>query len=432
MSTLEIGLIGFGFLIILLICGMPIGLSMGLVGFLGFACIAGITPGLGVVRNTLYSTVASYTMSVVPLFMLMGQFAYYSGLSQDLFRAAYKWLGHFRGGLAMATIAGCAGFGAICGSSLATGATMCSVALPEMKRYNYDIKLATACIAAGGTLGILIPPSIIMVIYGILTEQSIGKLLIAGIVPGILLSSLFMVTIYIVCRIDPALGPSGPPVRLREKLGAVKNTWHTLCLFILVMGGIIFGLFTPTEAAAVGALGALLIALARGGLSRKNFTNCLLETGTMTGMAFIIVIGAMIFGYFLTVTKIPMLMAETIAGLQISKYVVLILVLLVYAVLGCLMDSFAMIVLTVPIFFPLIQSLGFDPIWFGVIMVIITEMGLITPPVGLNVYIISGMSNVPLETVFAGIWPYIIDMIIMLAILIVFPDIALFLPRLIK
>lgn len=429
MSCITIGFIGIGVLVILLFSRMPVGLVMALVGCAGFACLTSVEGAFGVLRTVPFTTVASYDLCVLPLFLLMGSFAYYSGLSEALYHTAYKWIGGAPGGLAMATILGCSGFAAVSGSTLATAGTMGMIALPEMKRYNYDPALATGAVASGGSLGILIPPSSIFIIYGILTEQSIGKLFIAGVFPGILLASLFMASIYFRARRNYKLGPPGARTSFVEKLVALKESWGVLALFVLIMGGLYLGWFTPTEAAAVGAFGAFLFALAKRHLTKQNFIAALTETMRTTAMIFVIVIGAMIFGYFLAVSRIPFELASFAGGLPVSPYLILTGILVVYLFLGCIMDTLAMVILTVPIFYPVVLALGFDPIWFGVIMVVVSEMGVITPPVGLNVYVIHGVAkDVPLFTIFRGVVPFLLMMIICIVLVIVFPQIALFLP----
>jgi tripartite ATP-independent transporter DctM subunit len=369
---------------------------------------------------------------VIPLFILMGAFAFNAGLSEDLYRTVYKWLGHLRGGLAMATVGACACFAAICGSSLATAATLGSVALPEMKKYKYDPALATGSIAAGGTIGILIPPSVILVIYGIITELSIGKLFLAGFIPGILEAVFYMITISIITSINPNLGPRGPKTTLNEKFIALSKTWEVLFLFLLVIGGIYLGVFTPNEAAGVGAFGAFIFGILRKKLKWKNFKESFIDTGKTTGMIFLIILGAMILGYFLSVAKLPSELARFVSELPVNRYVILIMILIVFLLLGCIMDSMAIVLLTVPIFYPLILKLGFDPIWFGILVTRMTEIGLITPPVGLNVYIIKGISDVPMGTIFKGITPFLIADLCEVALLIAFPQLSLFLPSLMK
>ncbi|MFH1647756.1 MAG: TRAP transporter large permease [Chloroflexota bacterium] len=433
MTPLTAGVIGVGVLLVLLFSRMPIGFVMGLVGFAGFAYLAGFEGGLGVLRTVVYSTFADYGLSVIPLFILMGSFCFYAGLSKDLYDMVHSWLGQFRGGLAMATVGACAGFAAISGSSLATAATMGTVALPEMKRYNYDDRLATGAVAAGGTIGILIPPSVILILYGVITEQSIGKLFLAGFIPGVLEAVFYMVTIYILCRSNPQMGPPGPRTGFIEKITSLKNTWIVLALFVLVIGGIYLGVFSPTEAAGVGAFGAFIFGLARRRLGWKAFKDSLVGTGRTTAMIFVIILGAMVLGYFLAISRIPFVLADYVGALAVNRYVILVLVLLVYLVLGCMMDSLAIMLLITPIFFPLIMSLGFNPIWFGILTTRMTEIGLITPPVGLNVYVIRGVAgDVPMGTIFRGIVPFLIADIFEVALLISVPQLSLFLPGFMK
>jgi tripartite ATP-independent transporter DctM subunit len=429
MEPLTIGLIGLLCMIFLLMLGMPVGFSMAVVGFLGFSLLATFPAGFSMLALATYKTGASYVLTVIPLFILMGQFANQSRMGVELYQAAYRWLGFLPGGLAMATIGACAGFAAVSGSSMATAATMGTVALPEMKRFKYHDALATGCIAAGGTLGILIPPSTVMIVYGILTEQPIGTLFVAGIIPGLLLSGLFMVAIYVMARNNPALGPPGPQFTFRDKMLALKDTWGIISLFLLIIGGLYLGWFTPTEAAGVGAFGAFIVTMVKKRLSRQSLSDSLMETTLTTGMIFTILIGANIFGYFLTVSQMTDQLSVWVAGMGLNRYAVMMLICLVYIILGCLMDGLAIMVLTLPIVFPLIMELGFDPIWFGVIITVLMEMSLITPPVGMNVFIISGVArNVSMYTIFRGILPFFAAMLVCLALLIVFPQIATYLP----
>ncbi|MFP3912076.1 MAG: TRAP transporter large permease [Desulfobacteraceae bacterium] len=429
MSPELIGILGIVVMFVLLALGMYIGMAMALVGFLGLCVIVGWDSGLSILGITPLAEGSSYTLSVIPLFVLMGQFAFISGISTDIYKTVYAWMGRFRGGLAMATICACAGFAAVCGSSLATGATMGMVAIPEMDKYKYNQRLSTGCVAAGGTLGILIPPSIGFVIYGILTHESIGRLFMAGIIPGILLAALFILTIYIQCRINPEMGPRGESTPWRVKIKSLSGTWGILSLIFLVMGGLYFGVVTPTEAAGVGAFGSFVIALFKRKLNLEGLMQCLLETGKTTAMIFLIIIGANMFSSFLGLAKIPMGLAEFIAGLDLPKTVILIAILLIYILMGCVMDCYAIMILTVPIIFPVIEALQFDPIWFGVLMVIVLEVGLITPPVGLNVFVLKAAArNVPLTVIFRGILPFLAAAFLVLVILMIFPEIATFLP----
>ena len=429
MSSEVIGLIGIAVLFFFLALRMYIGMAMALVGFLGLWMLVGFEAGSSILGLTPMSEGSSYTLSVIPLFVLMGQFAFLSGVSRDIYKTVYAWMGHFRGGLAMATIVACGGFAAICGSSLATGATMAMVAIPEMEKYKYDPRLSTGCIAAGGTLGILIPPSLGFVIYGILTELSIGKLFMAGFIPGFMLTCLFILAIVVQCKINPQMGPSGESTTWGMKIRSLGGTWGMLLLFILVMGGIYLGVFTPTEAAGIGAFGAFLFTVMRKRLTFSNLVQSLVDTGKTTAMIFLIIIGANIFSSFLGMTKLPMALADFMVNLPLPRMLILTAIILVYVALGCVMDCYAIMILTVPILFPVIEALKFDPIWFGVLMVIVLEVGLITPPVGLNVFVIKGAApNVPLTTIFRGIWPFLIAALAAIAILMIFPGIATFLP----
>lgn len=431
MTALTIGYIGIAVLVILLFSGVHIGVVMGVIGFLGIASISGWDGAFAVLRTVPFTTFANYGMSVVPLFILMGAFCFHSGISKELYDCVHKWLGPLRGGLAMATVAASALFAAISGSSLATAATMGTVALPEMKRYRYDPALATGAIAAGGTMGILIPPSIPLVIYGILTTESIGKLLMAGIIPGILEAVFYIITIHILCRWRPSLGPPGPKSPLIEKVVSLKAVWAVVVLFTLVIGGIYFGFFSPTEAAGVGACGACVFAMLRRRLNWHSFQESLTSSTKTTAMIFVIFLGAMILGYFLAITRLPFELASLIGGLPVNRYLILILIVMVYLLLGCVMDSLAMILLTVPIFYPLIKTLGFDPIWFGIIVVRCMEIGMITPPVGLNVFIIKGIAqDVPMYTIFRGVIPFIVADVCHVTLLVLVPQTATFLPGL--
>lgn len=433
MTPLIVGIIGIIALVLLLFTGISVGIAMAIVGFIGFAYLSGITPAFGLLMSVPYSTVANYSMSVVPLFILMGQFAFHSGISEDLFKTAYKWLGHLPGGLSMASIGASAGFAAICGSSAATTATIGAVSLPEMEKMKYNKAFSAACVAAGGTLGILIPPSTGFILYGVVAEQSIGKLFIAGIIPGIILATMYMLAIYFVAKRWPELAPAGEKTTFREKIYSLKDTWAMLTLFLGIMGGIIFGVFTANEAGAMGAFGSFLFLVGKGKFSRENIIHSLTETMNTTAMVFLILIGAYIFSYFLTLSTLPQSMAAFLSGLPVSRYVIIIGVLLVYLALGCIMDSLSMVVITTPIFLPVIVSLGFDPIWYGVMMVVAMEQGQITPPVGLNLYVITGVAkDVPMHSIFRYITPFVVTLLIFMFLLIAFPNLALFLPGLMK
>jgi tripartite ATP-independent transporter DctM subunit len=432
-NPVSVGICGVVLLVIGLFSGMPIGLVMGAIGFLGISYLSGFHASLYALGTVPYRTFANYFLSVVPLFVIMGFLASNTGMTRDLYHGVRQWLGHQPGGLAMATIGASGFFAAVSGSSLASAATMGTIALPEMKRYNYDLRLATGSIAAGGTLGILIPPSVILVIYGVLTEQSIGKLFIAGVIPGVILALLFMLTIYLRVRRNPQLGPPGPSTNFKQKLTATRSIFPVMVLFLLVVGGIYLGIFSPTEAAGIGAFGVFLYMLCSRQISWSSFSGAFTEAVRTTAMIFLILTGAMILGYFLALSKLPWALSNFISELPLSRHYVFAGIMVVYIILGCMMDSLAMILLTIPIFFPTVTALGFDPIWFGVMVVIVVEMGVITPPIGLNVFVLAGVDmNVPIYTIFRGVWPFFLAMIALAAILTAFPQIVLFLPNLIR
>ncbi len=430
MSETAVALTGFVALFVLMLLRVPVGMAMGLVGVTGYSYLVGATPALKLVGQTSMRTVTDYAFGVIPMFMLMGSLVSASGISRELFHAANAFIGHRRGGLGFATIAACGGFAAICSSSVATAATFSTVAYPEMRRYGYPKSFATGVIAAGGTLGIMIPPSTVLAVYAIITQQDIGKLFIAGILPGILAVAMYMLTIALLARVFPKLLPATQRAPLRERLRAARDVWAPLTLFVFVIGGLYGGFFTPTEAGGVGACGALLLGVVRRKLSLASIRDALLEATRTSAAVFTVLIGALLFGYFLTVTQTPQYLAELLAGLGIGRYGVLAIIMLMYLLLGCLMDAMAMIVLTVPIIYPVIIALGFDPIWFGIIIVMTVELGLIHSPVGMNVFVIKSVINdVSFTTIFKGVLPFIVTDLLRLLILIAFPAIALYLPE---
>ena len=437
MSGLETGLLGFVALFALLALRIPIGVAMLTVGMVGYVSIAGEKALLSYLKTETYWRFSTDTLSVVPLFLLMGQFAAKAGLSQALFSAAYTWLGHYRGGIAMASVGGCAGFGAISGSSLATAATMGQVALPELRRFNYSGALATGALAAGGTLGILIPPSVVLIIYAVMVEANVATLFQAAFIPGILAALGYIAAIAIVVRVNPESGPAGDKATRAEKWGALFEIWPVLVIFLLVMGGIYAGFFTPTEGAGVGAVGTFLIAVTRGGMRLSGFIDALLGTAQTTAMIFLILLGAAIFNAFLGFSELPIAAADFFGNSGLHAFTILLGMIVLYIMLGTVMDSLSMIFLTVPIFWPIIASLDFGmgpeetKLWFGIITLIVVEMGLITPPVGLNVFIINSMArDVPMIETFKGVIPFFASDIIRVAVLIAFPVITLVLPEL--
>ncbi len=429
MDPVIVGILGIVILLILFLLGMPVGFAMAFVGFLGFSYLVSPSAGLSILARDVFNNLSSYSLTVIPMFLLMGSIAFASGISSRLYAASHTLFGHVRGGLAMATILACAGFAAICGSTSATAAAMGKVALPEMKKYGYDDALAAGCVASAGSLGILIPPSTIFIVYGILTQQSIGSLFLAGILPGILLTILFIIVVAVLCWRNSQLAPAGQPTTLKQKIVGLSGVTEMMLLFILVMGGLFAGWFSPVQAGAVGSAGALIIGLARRNLSWKAFKEAILDTVKVTCEIMIIVTGAVVLGHFIAVTTIPTVLTSWIGGLGISSTAVMAMIILMYLIGGMFMDSLAMVTLTIPIIYPLVTALNFDPIWFGVIIVLVTEMGVITPPVGINVYVIKGItSGISLETIFKGIFPFLIAIIVCVAILLAFPQIATFLP----
>jgi C4-dicarboxylate transporter DctM subunit len=390
---------------------------------------------LNLLAKDFYEVFSNYDLTTIPLFILMGQLAFSSGISRRLYDSAYKFLGSIRGGLAIATVSACTAFGAVCGSSAATAATMATVGMPEMRRFNYADELSAGSVASGGGLGMIMPPSVVLIIYGILTEQSIGKLFVAGIIPAILVTILFIFTIMIWCALRPEQGPKGERSSWKVRFKSLLDLGETLAVFLLVMSGLFFGLFTPTEAAAVGVFGVMLVSLIRRQMTWKSFVDALYETLRTSCMVMMLVAGAVVFGKFMAVTRIPFNIASWIGGFDLPAIIVLAMVVMVYFIGGCFMDSLALVMLTVPIFFPLVQQMGYDPIWFGIIIVMVTEMGVITPPVGINVYVVYGVARslpggIKLETIFKGIFPFMIAVLAGVIIMMIFPELILFLPNL--
>lgn len=431
MDALTIAIIGILVLLILLVMGMNIGICMMAVGFVGYWCIRGFEPALLLFQKIPFTQASNYSFTVIPLFVLMGQLCYYSGMSKDLFNMFQKLLGNLKGGLAMATVGACACFSAICGSTAATAATMGVVALPEMREHGYEDGLSCGSIAAGGTLGILIPPSTGFIIFGIVAGESIGALFAAGIIPGLILALCYIISIAIVVHLHPEKAPGRMKYTAKEKLASLKGGIAMVVLFVLVIGGMFANFFTANQAAAFGALAALIYLIGRRKFTWKIFISCLKETIKTSGMIFLILIGAYVFGSFLSISQLPMRLADFITSLDVNRYLILLVIIILYAIMGCFMDSLAMVMLTVPIFLPIMKELGFDPIWYGVLMIMVMEMGLITPPVGMNVYIVSGVAkDVPLQKIFAGVAPMVVGMLVAVLIVCIFPQVALFLPNL--
>lgn len=438
MSSLLIGASGIVILFICFLIKIPISIAMIIVGYFGYAHITTLVAANRIVAMDIFTTFTSYSLSVIPMFVLMGFLAYYVGIGSKLYSFAYKVVGRFPGGLAMATQIACAVFGAICGSSTATTATMSSIAIPEMKRYHYSDKLSSSCVAAGGALGIMIPPSVILVLYGIATEQSIGKLFLAGILPGILLTFLYIISIYIITLTNPRLAPaaSEKPPTLKEITMFLPRSGllEVAIIFIISLGGLFAGLFTPTEAGGVGSAGVLLVSFMQKSINWGKLSNALADATRTSAMILFLVAGATIFGRFMAITGIPFALANWTKGLLLPPFAVVAIILLIYLVLGTFIDSLPLMLLTVPIFYPVtVQTLGYDPIWFGVMMVLAVTMGCITPPVGINVYVVKSVAkDIPLVVIFQGIWPFLIALLVCCAILILFPQIALFLPEMLS
>jgi len=422
-------LLGFGAIFLLALLRVPLAFAMGLVGLVGIGVTIGWAPAFASTSQVVYETGFAYTLSVIPLFILMGNFVARAGLAHELFHAAYAFIGHRRGGLAHATIAACAGFGAICGSSIATAATMSKVAYPSMKKLGYSDAMSTGVIAAGGTLGIMIPPSTIMVIYGIITETHIGKLFAAGVIPGILTALLMMVAVMLMTWHDPEHAPAGEKFSWKERLIALRGIWGVLLLVFVVLGGIYGGVFTATEGAGIGAMGAFLFALARGALSWTILRQVLVESARTTAMLFTLLIAATIFANFVNYTTMPTDLKDWITHLGLSPIMIVGAMMLIYVILGTVMEELTMVLLTIPLFFPIVVQLGFDPVWFGVLIVMVIQIGLISPPVGMNLFVINTLlPKVGLGTIFRGVWPLVVVLVVTLAILLAFPGLSLWLP----
>jgi len=429
------GFIGILIMLLLFLTKIPVSYAMLITGSVGFCLLTSVKGGITMLSRNIFDVFASYHLVTIPIFILMGQLAFNSGIGKRLYRTAYHFTGNIRGGLAMATVSSCTAFGAVCGSSPATAATMTSVSIPEMKKFRYKTELASGSVAAGGGLGMIMPPSVVLIVYGILTEQSIGRLFLSGILPALLLTTLFILAIYIHCRRDPNSGPAGKSYSTRQKIRSLAGITDTLLIFLIVIGGIFKGFFTPTEAASVGVMLVIIISAIKKRMSLKIITKSMKETMDISAMVMLLITGAVIFGKFLTVTRIPFNASSFIENLNYPAPVIMILILIIYFIGGCFMDSLALIMLTIPVFYPVVLNLGYDPIWFGIIIVLVTEMGVITPPVGINVYIVygilkkmGGFEQDTLETVFKGIIPFLFAVISGITILFFFPGVVTFLP----
>lgn len=433
MSLTLVGIVGIILLLaVLFFLGMPVGFAMGIVGFCGFWYVVSFNAAINMAGADLWTTFSKYGLTVIPLFIFLGYLAFNAGIAEKLYSTAYKWFGHWRGGLAIATIGADELFAAICGSNTATAATMGAVALPQMKKYNYDTRLSSGTVVTGGTLGTVMPPSVVLIIIGLQTEQSIIKLFLAGILPAILLGILFILTIVVICRIYPHFGPAGPKTSFKEKIRSLTGIIEALVIFVLVIGGLYAGIFTPTEAGAVGVFFTLIITAVTKRLTWKGLLDSVMETLKISCMVFVLVSGAIIFGRFLAITRLPFMIADFAASLPVSPLVILAIVLLIYLIGGCFVDSLGFLVLTIPIFFPLGVALGFDPIWYAIIITMVTTMGAITPPVGVNIYVIKALApEIELATIFKSVSYFLLACILCIIILIIFPQIVLFIPNMV-
>jgi C4-dicarboxylate transporter DctM subunit len=434
MDPVVVGIIGILVLLLtLFFLGMPVGFAMAVVGFCGFCYAVSFKAALNMIATDLWTTFSKFGLTVIPLFVLMGYLAFNSGIAERLYNAAYKWVGHWPGGLAIATIGADELFAAICGSNTATAATMGAVALPQMEKYHYDPRLSSGTVATGGTLGTVMPPSVVIIVIGLQTEQSIIKLFLGGILPAILMGILFVLTILVLCRLRPDFGPVGPRTSLREKIGSIPGVIEAVAIFVLVIGGLFVGLFTPTEAGAVGVFCTFIVSLASRRLTWKAFINSIVETLKISCMVFVLVTGAIIFGRFLAVTRIPFLVADFATSLPVPPFVILAFVLLIYLIGGCVMDALGFLVLTIPIFFPLGMALGFDPIWYGIILTLVTTLGAITPPVGVNLYVVKALApEIAIGTIFKSVSFFVLASIVSIVILIIFPQIVLLIPAMLR
>jgi C4-dicarboxylate transporter, DctM subunit len=435
MSPSTIGVLGILVMIVLFLTRMPVAYVMTLVGFIGFASMVSLQGSLNLVAKEFYSVFSNYDLTTIPLFILMGQLVFSSGISTRLYDAAYKWLGGVRGGMAMATVTSCTAFGAVCGSSPATAATMATVGMPEMRRFGYKDQLSAGAVASGGGLGMIMPPSVVLIVYGILTEQSIGRLFMAGIIPAIVVTILFIITIMIWCALAPEQGPAGESFSWKERFLSLLGMGEVVIVFALVMGGMFLGWFTPTEAAGVGVFGVLLASLVRRQLTWEKLWDALYESLRSSLMVMLLVAGATVFGKFMAITRIPFDIATWIGGFDLPAVLILAMIIFVYFLGGCVMDALALVMLTIPIFYPVLQVLGYDPIWFGIIIVLISQMGVITPPVGINVYVVYGVTRglsgggVRLESIFAGVLPFLVAIVVAIILMTIFPQIITFLPN---
>ena len=430
MSEVTVGLLGLASLLLFFLTGIELGFAMALVGVIGFAIIISPQAAMNLLAKDIFDVFASYGFTVIPLFILMGQIAFNAGIAKRLYNASYKFIGHIPGGMAMATVVGATAFKAICGSSPATAATFASIAIPEMDRYHYDKRLSTGIVASVGTLGILMPPSVTLVVFGIITGQSIGKLFLAGLIPGLIIASFFILTIYGWCRINPLLGPKGERSTWRERIASLPEIGFVVLIFLMMIVGLMKGLFTPTEAGSVGTGLVLLLSIARRDLDFKGLVKSVAESLKTACMVLMLIAGSTILGHFLAVTKIPMIAADWVAGLALNKYIIMVIISLIYQTGGSFIDDLAFMILATPIFYPVILKLGFDPIWFGIIIAITVMIGVVIPPVAMNVFVVKNITKVPFNIIYKGVYPFLISLVVCAALLFVFPQLATYLPNL--
>ncbi|SOB58312.1 TRAP dicarboxylate transporter, DctM subunit [Pseudodesulfovibrio profundus] len=434
MDPITVGIVGTLLLLaVIFVLRIPVGFAMAIIGFGGFAYVLNWNAATGMLGTELWNVFSKYGLTVIPLFILMGQICFYSGVNERLYKSAYAWMGEIRGGIAMTTILACAGFAAICGSNSATAATMSTVALPEMKKFKYNPILSTGSVAAGATLGVIIPPSVVLIIIGLQTSQSIAQLFIGGMVPGVLLTALFLGTVWYLCKKNPDWGPAGPKTTFKEKCASLPGSIEMIILFILVMGGLFLGFFTPTEAGAAGAALALLISVISGQMSLKKFWMAVNDSLKISCMIMVIILGAVIFGRFLAITRLPFEAAGFVAGLPIPPLVIIMVICLIYVIGGMVMDALALLLVTIPIFFPVVTAMGYDPLWFGVLITVVTTLGAITPPVGVNTFIVASMAkDVPMTDVFKGVTYFMVAYCLCVALMLAFPGIVTFIPHLMQ
>jgi tripartite ATP-independent transporter DctM subunit len=430
MNEVVVGLLGLAIVLVLFLTGIELGFVMALIGFLGFGYLVSFKAGLNLLAKDFFDVFSSYGFTVIPLFVLMGQVAFNAGIARRLYAASYKFIGHIPGGLAMATVAGATAFKAICGSSPATAATFASVAVPEMERYQYDKRLSTGIVATVGTLGILIPPSVTLIVFGIITEQSIGKLFLAGIIPGLIAAFFFVVIIYGWCKIDPSLGPKGERSTWGERIRSLPEVLWIVVIFLLVVGGLMKGFFTPTEAGSVGTFAVLILSIAKRDINFRGYIKSVVESLRTACMVLMLIAGSTVLGHFLAVTKIPMITADWVVTLPLHPYTVMVIIGFIYLLGGSFIDDLAFMVLATPIFYPVIQKLGFDPIWFGMIIMITVMIGVVVPPVAINVFVVKNITKVPFGVIYKGVYPFLLSLLVCAVLLFIFPGICTWLPKL--